>query len=304
MHQILENLKFKIEQILGNETLYEFHSVLNQINSPTLICGVGGSHIVGLFLGKVLSLKNQILIKNIHVEEYFLDNFDNYDNLIVVSYSGKNNGVKKLMKSTKHKYLFSSRKSKISNEILLSYSIPNRLKSFVAIDDTIIPITLALSYYLNTVNLSYSFFNPPSYMVKDFDRVNIIYDYSSISTAYFLESSIVESGIASVTMHSKYSLCHGRSNLISNLDSLTILLISNRSELDKLLLEQLPQISNNMLVMESSIDDPVLSDYDLLIKSLYFLEYLSDTFDKEFVNVKYNRIIPKLYNFGGDFLCQ
>lgn len=297
LDKIINELAEKIDKSVLSSNLVNIFSDLDKIHDNTLICGIGGSNVVATFLQKVLNAKNNIIAKSINVEEFFLSNNSNYKNLIAVSHSGTNNAIKRLMKSNINKYLFTTRKTKISNETLLNYIVENRIKSFVSLDDTFIPISILLCYYLDLYQfpLEHIPIEEDFCKLNSFDKVNIIYDYNSITTATFLETCITEAGIASVTMHTKYSLCHGRSNLINNLSSLVIHLVTNGSELDSMLTEELPKITSNISVLQVNEKDSIIADYKLMFNALYFLKHL----DKEFVNVKYNKIIPTLYNFKG-----
>ncbi len=303
LDKIVNNLEDKIVNSFSNSNLDYLYKELSDIKGPTLLCGVGGSRTVSIFLEKVLVTKNNIIAKNIDVEEYFLTDFSNYDNLVLLSHSGKNHGIKSLLVTNKNKYLFTTRKSKMTNEITLNYSIENRIKSFVSLEDTIIPLSIILGYYLNLYHFPIEMLSKKeNFGILDFDSVNIIYDETSKTCATFLETSIIEAGISSVTMHTKYSFCHGRSNIVSNKESLVIYLMTRESDLDKMLTREIKKISNNVLIFEELNKDSVIADYLLTIKALKFLNYLNKTYHKEFVNVKYNKIITTIYHFKGDLV--
>lgn len=200
LDKIVSNLEDKIVHSFSNTNLDYIYTELSNIKSPTILCGVGGSHVVSIFLEKVLVTKNNIITKNIDVEEYFLTNFSNYDNLVLLSHSGKNYGIKSLLATDKNKYLFTTRKSKVTNEITLNYSIENRIKSFVSFEDTIIPLSIILGYYLDSYDFPGEILSKEEkFEILDFDNVNIIYDETSKACATFLETSIIEAGISSVT---------------------------------------------------------------------------------------------------------
>lgn len=300
LDKIVSNLEDKIVYSFSNTNLDYIYTELGNIKSPTILCGVGGSHVVSIFLEKVLVAKNNIITKNIDVEEYFLTNFSNYNNLVLLSHSGKNYGIKSLLATDKNKYLFTTRKSKVTNEITLNYSIENRIKSFVSFEDTIIPLSIILGYYLNLYDFPVEILpKEEKFEILDFDNVNIIYDETSKACAMFLETSIIEAGISSVTMHTKYSFCHGRSNIVSNKESLVIYLMTRESDLDETLKTEIKKISKNILILEELTQDSIVADYLLTIKAIKFLNYLNKTYHKEFVNVKYNKIIPTIYHFKG-----
>ena len=299
LEEIISNLEENITSSLTPSNLNVIFSKLSNLNVPTLLYGVGGSSVVSVFLEKVLNQKNNIIATNITVEDFFIKNIFDYHNLILISYSGTNHGIKTLLNSNLNTYLLTSRKTKIKNESLLNYSINNHHKSFISLEDTIIPLSIILCYYLDTHKLPVKLPKLHNIAVNKFNNLNIIYDESSKTCATFLETTFIESGLASVSMHTKYSLCHGRTNIISNKDSLVIYLNTQNTELDQLLINEIPKISSNFLVLEELSKDIILADYLLVLKSLSLLLYLNKTYNYEFVNVKYNKIVPTIYNFKG-----
>lgn len=217
-----------------------------------------------------------------------------YKNLLLVSHKGRNYGVKALLKANQKKYLMTTRKSQIENEILINYQILNGAKSFVSIETTIIPLSILLCYYHNSIKIEFP--KKENYQIQTYQNIHIIYDELSKTAAYFLESSLVEAGIAPVTLHTKYSLCHGRSNSINESSLVIYLNVTTESELDQLLIGELPKITPNFILLKS-FKSNIDADYELTIKGLYLLEQLN----QEFVKVKYNKIVPTIYHFRGTF---
>lgn len=302
LESIIESLEEKIKTTLKSSNIKSIFAILSSIDEPTLTIGVGGSKVVSLFLGKVLEKRNGIITKDIDVEEFFLSNRDLYKNVLVISHSGKNHGIKSVLKTDNFKkYLLTTRKSQINNEILLRYKNVDRIKSFVSIEDLFIPLGIILSYYLNTQDLPEIFFKEEDFDFKLRETIDIIYDYESQSAAKFLEVSLIEAGIAHVTMHSKYSLCHGRSNIISSTKSLVIYFSTRESDIDKTLKGNLAQITDDIVFLDSLEKDKIVDDFILTWKVLNLLNYINEEFGCEFINVKYNKIVPKLYHFKGDF---
>lgn len=294
LEQIIERLEENVITSIQSSDLETIFKNLEELQEPTLICGVGGSHVISIFLEKVLEEKNKIIVKNITVEEYFMHDLTFYKNLLLVSHKGRNYGVKALLNAKQKKYLMTARKSRIEKETLIQYQVVNGTKSFVAIENTIIPLSILLCYYKTSTEIELP--KKENYKIQTYQNIHIIYDELSKTAANFLESSLVEAGIAPVTLHTKYSLCHGRSNSINN-SSLVIYMQATKSELDQLLIKELPKIATNFILLES-FKSSVEADYELTIKGLYLLEQLN----QEFVKVKYNRIIPTIYHFRGTFL--
>ena len=302
LEEIINSLEENITSSLTATNLNNIFNHLAAITKPSLICGVGGSNVVSNFLEKILNQKNNIIVQNISIEDFFLKNISSYHNLILVSYSGQNHGIKSLTNSNLNTYLLTNRKTKISNENLLTYTITNHHKSFISLDDTIIPLSILLCYYLNTYKLNFKIPKLDNLSLTPFTNLNIIYDESSKTCATFLETTFIESGTSSVTLHTKYSLCHGRTNIISNQNSLVIYLNTQNTELDQLLISELHLISSNFLLLETKEKDLIIADYILVLKSLSLLSYLNKTYNYEFVNVKYNKIVPTIYNYKGELI--
>lgn len=302
LEEIVLGLENKVRESLKYADLNGIFRELTDIKDPSITLGVGGSKVCSLYLEKVLERKNGVIVRDIDIDEFFENNYNSYKNMLVVSYSGKNHGVKSLMKVDGFKkYLLTSRRSKIKDEILLRYENDERIKSFISIEDMFIPLAIILSYHLGTAILPSRLFEMESFNFIFKDRVDIIFDYESRTAAKFLEVSLVESGVAHVTLHTKYSLCHGRSNTISSFDSLVVYFSSRDSDIDRMFENNLPKITNNMVLLKSMEKDKIVGDFSLTWKVLCLINYISKEFGKEFVSVKYNKIIPTIYNFKGDF---
>ena len=68
-------------------------NILDFIKSPTLIMATGGSKVVGLYLDLILQSKG-IICEVIEPRDFvYKKNLHSYSNLIVISSSGKSNGI-------------------------------------------------------------------------------------------------------------------------------------------------------------------------------------------------------------------
>ena len=61
MDDCFASLKHKVNDALDNSDFKKIAEVLDSINGPTLVCGVGGSSIVATYLAKVLREKRHII---------------------------------------------------------------------------------------------------------------------------------------------------------------------------------------------------------------------------------------------------
>ena len=162
-----------------------------------------------------------------------------------------------------------------------------------------VPISILIHYYSDKKfqyeKKEVEFF-PNLDLQLDFE---VLYDYSSLVTAHFLESTFVEAGLAGILLHDKYSYCHGRSTLGSKRKSNLIYLMSATKDLDNVLLANLPLLYDNILILQSDFTDSVLADYDLLCQSFSFVYGLSKKLKRDLSKVTYAKIVPKLYHFKG-----
>lgn len=282
-------------------TNHAFFDSLKEISGNTLITGVGGSMVVAKFLSKVLENKNHILCDTQEISSIYHKDLTKYKNEIIVSASGKNNGVKGLLKYGEiKKYLFTESKKENKEVEMLTYEVLDKEESFVSLARTLVPISLLVHYYsdrLENINIQKEKLYLSSLDISlDFE---VLYDYESITTASFLESTFIEAGISSIILHDKYSYCHGRSTLGSKKKNNLIYLLGKKSELDRVLLENLPKMYEHILILESKETDSVLIDYDLLKQAFSFIYQLSKATKKDLSKVKYAPIVSKLYHFKG-----
>ncbi len=294
--QLEERIKYSREH-----TRESFYDSLKRIEGNTLITGVGGSMVVARFLTKVLENKNNILCNTQEISHIYYNNLKNYDNEIIVSASGKSNGVKNLLKyGNINKYVLTESKKTNKEVEMLTYEVLDKEESFISLARTLVPISLLIHYYCDGLE-KIEKLRDKKYLATlelglDFE---VLYDYNSITTAYFLESTFVEAGFSSIILHDKYSYCHGRSTLSSKKKSKLIYLLGNKSELDYVLLENIPKVYEHILILESKEKDSVLIDYDLMRQAYSFVYQLSKETKKDLSHVKYAPIVRNLYHFKG-----
>lgn len=278
----------------------DFYRKLAEIHGTTLITAVGGSMVVALFLAKVLELKNNVLCDVEEISRAFHRKFSFFENLIVVSASGSNHGVRQILKADFfHKYLITANTKALKDVDFIHYPVLDNEKSFVALSKTLIPITLLLRYYY-PFDFVYQE-KKINYEVIDFKKdYEVLYDYTSQATAHFLESTFIEAGISSLILHDKYSFCHGRSTLATKRSSILIYLLSKETDLDQVLLEHIHLNYEDILFLKTDYEDPILADYDLLLQAFSLVKELSSKTKRDLSNVKYSKIVSKIYHFKGE----
>lgn len=299
---MIENYKKLKERILfsiNNSNLDNIFEILSNIKDNTLVSGVGGSSVVSLYLSKVLEAKNNIIATNVTHRDLNYINKNNYKNIIVVSYKGINHGVDVALNNKLNKYLFSSgTKENINN---IKYNIDEIEKSFIALSQTLIPMTLSLLYYLdNNKDLILNILNlEKEFIIGDSNIYEILSGYETSTASKFIESTLTESGIAIPIVHDKYDYCHGRSTLNYNYNA-NIIFFNNNTELDNLYNEQLPKYYKSIIKLDKMFNDNIINDYYLTYISMLLCRDIAEKYNKDLSEVEYSPIVKKLYKYKGD----
>ena len=291
-------LDTRVFDALHNTDLDKIRYELKKIDRPTLVSGVGGSNVVSEFVSKVLRKKNGIITMNVEPRDFVYDDFQGYDNVISCSYSGNNYGVELSFNNDKKHYLLSNNSFDNPDVTYLKYetTFPEE-NSFISLGATLIPISIALSYY-DKNELFEKVKNKPSFDFETSCNAFEIFTGSDTSvTSKYLESTLVESGIGIPIVHDKYSYCHGRSTISINYNNVAIYLNRN-TKLDNILLEELKRYYKDVIVLNSDETDQIKADFDMLIQSMYLTKYLASKKHKDLSKVDYSPLCKKLYRYN------
>lgn len=297
--QMKINFDFLNERVLDalrNTDLEKIRYELKRIDTPTLVSGVGGSSVVSEFTKKVLGKKNGIITQNVEPRDFVYESFPGFQNVMSCSYSGNNYGVDLSFNNDKKHYLLSNNSFSNPDVTYLRYhtTLPEE-NSFISLGATLIPISVIMDYYQEGKEFDIqeeSFdFDPTC------DCFEIFSGIDTSTTSKYLESTMTESGIGLPIVHDKYSYCHGRSTISTNYNNIAIYLNRN-TELDKLLLKELPRYYKDIIVLNSKEKDPILDDYQMLIQAMYLTRYIADKKQKDLSKVDYNPICKKLYKYN------
>lgn len=302
MDEYIDNLKENI--ISSTSNIDDIIIELKEIRESIITVGSGGSKIVATYAAHVLEKKNNCITITVDPRDLNYINLNNYKNLLIASYSGKNFGVKTSLEKDINKYLLTGRKTKIADEHLLHYEMPHE-HSFISIGATIIPMAIFLKYYLND-----KFYDVLDLMFKSVDKslfidikndfINVYSGLDTRTTQTFLESCLVESGIASTQIHNKYDYCHGRSTLNKTHDNQAIYLKSTNKELDDTLIDVLKQSMKDYLVIKTIFEDEILTDFYMTLQVLYLLRNIALSKSIDLKDIVYDKeAVKKLYFFKG-----
>lgn len=298
MEYNFEKIETRIFYSLYNTDLENINFELSKIIGPTLISGVGGSSVVSEFATKILSKKNHIITRNTEPRDFKYLDTTLYKNVLACSYSGNNYGVELAFLNNLKHYLLAGKENNNKDIINLTYNCKDKEKSFISLGATLIPCSILLNYYLNNEteriidNLDSYKFNFDVIC----DNFEIFSGYETSTASKYLESTMVESGIGIPIIHDKYSYCHGRSTL-SIVNNNIAIYLNTETELDKLLLKELPKYYKNVIIINS--DNSILGEFKLLIKCMYLTKYISKSKEKDLSGVDYNPIVKKIYKYNG-----
>lgn len=296
MQDILIHLEKDITESLEQTNLNEIFEKLNQIKSPIICSGVGGSMPCAVFASKIFQEKNYISYTLELLE--ILQNPNQKLPILLFSHSGKNYGIKKVIKNKENTYLMTTRKSKIDKEITLKYQENKKEKSFISIKSTLISMSILLMYTKRELK----FPKQIRYNIPEFQTIEILKDANTKTAATYLESTFIEANIAPVIVHDKYSFCHGRTTSTYYQDNLIIYLISKKTTLDENLLNALQKYQKKIIILDVNEQDPVLADFELTIQGLTLLIQIAEQKKIDLCNINYAPFASELYhNQLGEF---
>ena len=296
-----EYLDKRVLDSLERTDLGKIRYELSKLNKPTILSGVGGSSVVSEFGSRVISKTNQVIATNSEPRDLVYKTTSGYKNVIACSYSGNNYGVQIAFDNNLKKYLLSNNRYDDNEVTYLQYlTTIDKERSFISLGATLIPVTIFLDYYLKGDNevIKGLLHSTQFDFDTSCDAYEIFSGYDTSTTSKYLESTITEAGIGIPLVHDKYSYCHGRSTVSINYTNIAIYLNRN-TELDKLLLQELPRYYKTVLVLESSQQDPILADYDMLIQAMYLTKYIAEQQSKDLSKVEYSPLCKKLYTYNG-----
>lgn len=298
MQQNFNLLNKRVIDTLTKTDLSTIRECLSRIKEPTICTGVGGSSAVSIFTSKVLSTKNQCIVEHFEPRDIKHKPLHGYRNILACSYSGANIGVTESFNNMLTKYLLSTGTIPNINNLTYISSLPKE-DSFISLASTLMPMSIMLSYYLdnNIQTIKDILFKIPEVSIPISNHYEIFTGYETNTASSFLESTLVESGIAIPTIHDKYSYCHGRSTTSYHNNTSTIYLDSN-TELDELLKSLLSK--EDMTLITSPYTDPIISDYYQTYYSMYLAKYIAEQKGKDLSRVEYSPLVKKLYHYKGE----
>lgn len=301
-----ENFKLLFDRIIDTlETtdLIKIKKQLENIKGNTIFVGSGGSKVVATFASKVLNGSNVKSSRDLN----YMD-LNNIDNIMIFSYSGIGYTIENLLKNNKKIYLFTNGNREYENVENIKYNSSLKSEhSFISLASTLMPMTILYNYYKNLeINcfkliLKDMFEKSKNINIKSNNIYEILTGYDTLTASTYLESTMVESGIAVPIIHDKYDYCHGRTTT-SYKSHNGLIYYENTKELDKLLLDNLSKYYTEIVKIEKYYSDDFVidNDYYATIKSMYLTKKLAENKQIDLSKIEYSPLVKKLYYFKGE----
>ena len=301
-----ENFKLLFDRIidtLEKTDLIKIKNQLENIKGNTVFIGSGGSKVVATFASKILNGSN---VKSSRDLNYM--GLNNIDNIMIFSYSGIGYTIENLLKNNKKIYLFTNGNREYENVENIKYNSSLKSEhSFISLASTLMPMTILYNYYKNLeINcfkliLKDMFEKSKNINIKSNNIYEILTGYDTLTASTYLESTMVESGIAVPIIHDKYDYCHGRTTT-SYKSHNGLIYYENTKELDKLLLENLSKYYTEIIKIEKYYSDDFVidNDYYATIKSMYLTKKLAENKQIDLSKIEYSPLVKKLYYFKGE----
>lgn len=300
MYDNFNLLEERVLDTLTKTDLEDIKEKLQTIITPTICTGVGGSNVVSNFASKVLNQKNKCLTENCEPRDIIYKDLTNYDNVLACSYSGNNYGVKTSFNNNLNKYLLTAKRQEgITN--LVYESSHQKENSFISLAATLMPMSILLAYYTdNDLSIIEDIFKTKiSYSPEKSNLYEILSGYETSTAASFLESTLIESGIAIPIVSDKYGFCHGRSTMAHNNQVSSIIFNRNR-ELDKLLLTEFPKYYQEVITINSKYKDQIIDDFYFTYQAMLLAKAIAENAGRDLSRVDYSPLVKKLYHFKGE----
>ena len=295
MKDCFANLEDRVLYAIENSDLETIFSTLDEIKGPTLVCGVGGSSIVGTFLAKVLREKRHLIATFVYPRDLCYMDFSGYENIIAVSYSGNNIGVDVLRDLPLNRYLLTGNPKDGFKNII--YTMKPEI-SYVSVSATMVPLSILALYYKNNPELIKTIITSETVLSSDNDHYEVLSGYETLTAATLLESSFVESGMATCLLHEKYNYCHGRVNITKVLHS-DLIFFRDDNELDETLYETLKKYYQRIICIERQYDDDIINDFHDCLIGLKLVRNIALRKDCDISDMKEIPDNDVLYRFNG-----
>lgn len=305
MNENFNLLYSRVLDAITNLDSVNFYRTIDTIKGNTICTGSGGSKVVSEFASEIIQSKNDVITTVVSPRDLLHMKLHIYKNILISSHSGKNYGVNVALNTNLNRFLLTCGEIDRCDAKMLKYGGNLPLEhSFISLGATLIPISLLLDYYTkgNAINILENILSEhKDFRVKVSSNFEIMSGIDTKVAETYLDSTIVEAGLGTCTIHDKYDYCHGRSTLSKYSDNTLIYLIQQYTELDALLIHELEGMYKELIIIDSSLyKDPIIASYKLLIDCMFLTKSIAVSQNKDLSKVEYASIVKKIYYFKGE----
>lgn len=283
MDNNIDMLETRILDCLEHTDFESAFEMFRSLDGPTLFVGSGGSSVAAKFIASVINEKNAIIAEPKTPDEVWVSKINGFKKMIIVSSGGMNYGAKKAYEKGLNAGLdviTMSGSSRIAKEGNIKYTKTEKSEdSFISFAETLLPMVVALAYYIGDIEKTKSFVKSAFQLLKK-NKMNypISNNYEIIgrdrfpTAAAFVESAMNESGIAIPTVSGTYDELHGRTtSILQQKDRQMIYLLpAQQAEVDEFLHERLSEcgVGDRITDVSAFYDDYILDDFYLTLQMI------------------------------------
>ncbi|MCB0482352.1 MAG: SIS domain-containing protein [Flavobacteriales bacterium] len=302
---IISDLPKRTLFTLENHTVIDrCKSVLNNLKGFGIVIGTGGSYSAATYISFVINQKTSAFAEAMRPHNYLKLINKKVDFIIIVSYSGNTldyfpiiqnstrSKVEKIIlvthaKNSRLEYLTKNQRILTNDDVIVySSQLNKKERGFLSIAGTIMPSVLFYSAtsdsqnnisfqsLINTIiNKRYQNLQSISDSIGTTGIIEVFGGGFSWPAVIDFESKIIESGLSSVQMHELKDFSHGRFMFTLNRKNPKIILLTDKTEYDKRLIEIFSK-DLNVLILES-VNSGLQGGLELLIEVQYLVYKLS-----------------------------
>ena len=246
---------------------------------------------------------------NTNPTSLFLNNNNSNTNNLFGNNNNTNNNTL-FEKKTNTTNLFTNGEVKYDNVEVIKYdSTLKKEVSFISLASTLMPMAILYHNYLGLPRVPMFCYDKLKKMFDYAKEINIhhnnVYEiltgYDSITASTYLESTMVESGIAIPVIHDKFDYFHGRTTL-SYKSNNGLILFNNNTELDKLLAHDLKAYYTEIVKIDCLYQSTytIANDFYNTICSMYLTKKLAENKKMDLSKVDYSPMVLKLHHYKGE----
>lgn len=307
MQENFELLKERIIDTNKKSDLQAIKEIIKTIKGNTICIGSGGSNVVSEYASKVISNMNNNIVLCKHPRDLRKISLNNFENIVIVSSSGKGESVELGLANNLNKYLLSGKDIKYDNVTNILYSTNlKEEESFISLGTTLVPMSILYNISMGLRNSHFisiieEMFDKVKVNIKWNDIYEIIGGCEDETAMKYLRTTLIESGIAIPICHDKYNYCHGATTTSYKNNNGLIYLNNRNTDLDKLILQEAKKYYTEVIELNGFYpnSDELTDEFFITLQAMYLTKKLAENKHEDLSGVDHSPLVYKLWNFKG-----